>query len=61
VTSPNLHTIFHERQEYLLTELRVIDIALGCAEQNGEAADWISRLKKWRADVQKHVEDMPQP
>lgn len=55
------NSIFHERREYLLSELRVIDVAIRCAQQNEEAKNWLERLECWRADLQKIVEDMPEP
>jgi hypothetical protein len=57
----HLHSIFHERREYLLSELRMIDLAIRCAQQNEEAINWLERLECWRADLQKCVEDMPEP
>lgn len=59
-TRKQMNTIFHERKNYLLHELQVIDLTIRNAQQWGEATEWMERLQSWRTNIQKLVEAMPE-
>jgi hypothetical protein len=55
----HLRSIFAERKQALLDELRVVEMLLLTAQPCEETREWIEQLKRWRDDMQTIIEDMP--
>lgn len=58
-TARHLQSIFDERKQAPLDELRVVEMQLLAAQPCDETREWIEKLKRWRNDLQTVIEDMP--